>query len=58
MTVIISLRVFSGTFSRTDVHFRPSQVNKAIVLADAGGQDAVLATLREIAKGILAGSFP
>ena len=23
--MIISLRVFSGTFSRTDVHFRPSQ---------------------------------
>ena len=23
-TVIVSLRLFSGTFSRTDVHFRPS----------------------------------
>ena len=24
--MIVSLRVFSGTFSRTDVHFRPSQL--------------------------------
>jgi pimeloyl-ACP methyl ester carboxylesterase len=33
--VIVSLRVFSGTFSRTDVHFRASQVrniNRPVLL--------------------------
>ena len=31
MTVIISLKVFSGTFSRTDVHFRPSHPESELV---------------------------
>jgi len=54
----------NGLWLKPEVHYTTytnaysEAVNRVLAFAESGGRDQVLAALREIARGILAGTFP